>query len=409
MTPPAAAPAAPAVPSRRAGGLRVRGRRIRPWRLALPAVLGALAVVGPFSAIVTTALADAFLQVTVFVAWTLLVVVAVERRAGIDLASVIVRRPGLQYVVAAVLGGLPGCGGAVIVTTQFARGQVSFGALLAVLVATMGDAAFLLIARDPGTAALVIAVCVLTGIVSGAVVDRVHGPGFMRVVRPAAPPGHACATPPASRPVRVAWWTLVVGGLPVALLVAAQAPPALVLPGAGIDLVVALAVVASLLSMGLWAVGESCHHPDAGAADGEREGDRRGLGAPDVTGLGARVIGDTTLVATWVCVAFVLYGVVEAGLGLDLEGVALLSSPLVPLLGIVVGLVPGCGPQILFTTLYLAGAVPLSAQLGNAISNDGDALFPALAVARRAAVRATIYSAIPALVVGYAWYALFDA
>lgn len=53
--------------------------------------------------------------------------------------------------------------------------------------------------------------------------------------------------------------------------------------------------------------------------------------------------------------------------------------------------------------------MPLSAQLGNAISNDGDALFPALAVARAAAVRATIYSAVPALIVGYGWFALFDA
>jgi hypothetical protein len=56
------------------------------------------------------------------------------------------------------------------------------------------------------------------------------------------------------------------------------------------------------------------------------------------------------------------------------------------------------------TSLYLAGSVPLSAQLGNAISNDGDALFPAIAVAPKAALAATIYSAIPAFVVGYGWY-----
>lgn len=392
MIPPAAAPAATAA---RSGGIRVRGRRVRPWRLALPVVLGALAIAGPFSTIVATALADAFLQVTVFVAWTLLVIVAVERRAGIDLASVMVRRPGLQYVVAGLLGGLPGCGGAVIVTTQFVRGQVTFGALVTVLVATMGDAAFLLLARDPATALLVIAVCVVTGIVSGAVADRIHGPNFLRVMRPGPPPGHACATAPGSRPARAAWWVLVAAGLPVALLVAAQAPPQVVIAGTDLDLVRGIAAAASLLSIGLWAVGEPCHHPET---DG-----------PDTAGLEPRVIGDTVLVATWVCVAFALYGVVEAGLGLDLEGVALLSSPLVPLLGIAVGLIPGCGPQILFTTLYLAGAVPLSAQLGNAISNDGDALFPALAVARRAALRATAYSAIPALVVAYGWYALFDA
>ena len=79
-----------------------------------------------------------------------------------------------------------------------------------------------------------------------------------------------------------------------------------------------------------------------------------------------------------------------------------------PLIAILVGFIPGCGPQIVITTLYLSGAIPLSAQLGNAISNDGDALFPALALAPRAAVVATLYSALPALVVGYGYFVLFE-
>ena len=76
----------------------------------------------------------------------------------------------------------------------------------------------------------------------------------------------------------------------------------------------------------------------------------------------------------------------------------------VPLAAILIGFIPGCGPQIVVTSLYLAGAIPLSAQLANAISNDGDALFPAIALAPRAAIVATLYSAIPALVIGYGWY-----
>ena len=79
-----------------------------------------------------------------------------------------------------------------------------------------------------------------------------------------------------------------------------------------------------------------------------------------------------------------------------------------PLMGLTVGLLPGCGPQILVTSLYISGAAPLSAQLANAISNDGDALFPAIALAPKAALVATIYSALPALVVGYGYYFLFE-
>ena len=48
--------------------------------------------------------------------------------------------------------------------------------------------------------------------------------------------------------------------------------------------------------------------------------------------------------------------------------------------------------------------VPFSALIGNAISNDGDALFPAIALNPRAAVMATVYSAVPALIVAYGIY-----
>ena len=80
-------------------------------------------------------------------------------------------------------------------------------------------------------------------------------------------------------------------------------------------------------------------------------------------------------------------------------GVALYT----PLIAILIGFLPGCGPQVLVTTMYLSGIIPLSAQIGNAISNDGDALFPAIAIAPRVAIVATLYSAVPALLISYGW------
>ena len=71
---------------------------------------------------------------------------------------------------------------------------------------------------------------------------------------------------------------------------------------------------------------------------------------------------------------------------------------MLPLIGVLVGFIPGCGLQVLVATLYVNGVVPFAALIGNAISNDGDALFPTTV--------ATIYSTIPALVVGYGFYIL---
>jgi hypothetical protein len=79
-----------------------------------------------------------------------------------------------------------------------------------------------------------------------------------------------------------------------------------------------------------------------------------------------------------------------------------------PFIAVLIGMIPGCGPQIITTSLYLAGTIPLSAQLGNAISNDGDALFPAIALSPRLAIIATLYSCIPAIVVSYSYLFLVE-
>jgi len=120
------------------------------------------------------------------------------------------------------------------------------------------------------------------------------------------------------------------------------------------------------------------------------------------------VITNTNFVTAWVVFAFVGYEVLVATTGIDLANVFSVWGPLVPAVAVFIGLIPGCGPQILVTSMYLSGAVPLSAQMANAIANDGDALFPAIAVAPKAALMATVYSAIPALLVGYGWYLIFE-
>ena len=120
---------------------------------------------------------------------------------------------------------------------------------------------------------------------------------------------------------------------------------------------------------------------------------------------GRKLIEDTNFVTAWVVFAFVGYELTVTASGLDLAGLFGVWAAAVPALAIAIGLVPGCGPQIVTTTLYLEGTIPLSAQLGNAISNDGDALFPAIAKAPKAAALATLYTTVPAVLVAYGAYA----
>ncbi len=74
------------------------------------------------------------------------------------------------------------------------------------------------------------------------------------------------------------------------------------------------------------------------------------------------------------------------------------------ILGVLIGIIPGCGPQVIFVSLYLKGMFPFAALLANAISQDGDALFPLIAMDRKSAFWATVVKTIVAAVVGVAAY-----
>ena len=55
--------------------------------------------------------------------------------------------PSLQVVLAAVLGLIPGCFGGFAVVGMWTHGVVSFGALLAAMISSVGDEAFVKIGR----------------------------------------------------------------------------------------------------------------------------------------------------------------------------------------------------------------------------------------------------------------------
>ena len=117
-----------------------------------------------------------------------------------------------------------------------------------------------------------------------------------------------------------------------------------------------------------------------------------------------RVTEETSFITAWVILAFLLFEYLNTYAGLDLEALFKTVGVLLPLMAILVGFIPGCGPQILVTTFYINGLIPFSALIGNSIANDGDALFPAIALNPKAALLATIYSAIPAFFIAYGFY-----
>ena len=359
--------------------------------------LAVLLVPGSWHAVVES-LSDAYLAVSIFVAGTLALVLTAERALKIDLGAWLQQYRRWQVPVAALLGAFPGCGGAILAITQYTRGHLSFGGVVATLTATMGDAMFLLLAREPQTAIGVLAASLVVAVISGYVVDAIHGENFMR---PAKRQTHA-DNPKAIENAQQSqlgvmgriWMALIVPGGLIGVLGAFQievdswlqqwvhASPALW-----------LGVIGAVLAVTMWIV---------------RGGEQSESCAAQQPSVAHSVIQTTNFVTTWVVFAFVGYEVLVAATGVDLGQAFSVWGPLVPGIAVLVGFIPGCGPQILVTSMYLSGSLPLSAQLGNAMANDGDALFPAIATAPKAAMVATLYSAIPALIVAYGWYLIME-
>ena len=380
--------------------------RVNPnwWRLVVLAAVIALLVAGDTSTTTAAALSDAYLAVTVFVAATLGLVNLLESWLRVDVGVLLSRSARWQPVFAALLGAMPGCGGAIIVVTQYTRGYITFGSVVSVLVATMGDAAFLLIARDPAAAALVISVSVAVGALSGVIVDRVHAPDFLRDEPKATNPDFSNVRPyePShaffANTSQMLWLVLLVPGLVLGVMDALQIDAdAIVSSVTGFAVSETIGVAGAVLCLAMWAFSQHGNsHTISGPKDGVRGSTLQ------------RTVIDTNFVTGWVVLAFLAFELTVHVFGIDLKGVFSGWVMLTPLIGMLVGLIPGCGPQIIVTSLYLAGAIPLSAQLTNAVANDGDALFPAIALAPRAAIVATLYSAIPALFVGYGYLFLFE-
>ena len=74
------------------------------------------------------------------------------------------------------------------------------------------------------------------------------------------------------------------------------------------------------------------------------------------------------------------------------------------LLAVLVGIIPESGPHMLFVTLFATGMVPFSVLLASSISQDGHASLPLLAESKRSFVKAKIINVIVAAIIGYTCY-----
>ena len=325
---------------------------------------------------------DAYIQVSVFVAFTLLLFYSSERIFKFNIGATLKKSKLFQIPISALLGATPGCGGAVVVVAAYASGNVSFGAVLATLTATMGDAAFLLIATKPEIAILVLPLSLVAGIVTGFIADQFVS--FKNYSNP-LDLHKEIALIGQTRYRDLVYILIAIPGFIFGLFQITQYDLDQLF-GYLPELVSITGVITGIF---IWSTSKvkTMTNP---------------FDKPLV-----RVSEETSFITIWVLAAYLAYDYLIALTPLNLEILFESVTIFLPLIAILVGFIPGCGPQVLVTTLFINGLIPFSALLGNAISNDGDALFPAIAIDPKVALLATIYSAVPAFILAYSIYFLF--
>jgi len=78
------------------------------------------------------------------------------------------------YLLAAVLGALPGCLGAFTAVALFSHRLISFGAIVTTMIATSGDEAFVMFAMMPEKAFLLTGIIFVIGILAGWLTDKFY-------------------------------------------------------------------------------------------------------------------------------------------------------------------------------------------------------------------------------------------
>lgn len=317
-----------------------------------------------------------------------------------------------QIVVSALLGWIPGCMGGFASVSLFSHGMISFGALVAMLIATSGDEAFVMLTLFPGKALLLSAIILVVGIFVGVLIDYV-GPklGLKPYTLKSCDElnlheedihekhEHGASKKAVEKKQRHFFtWKRAILFLGIGLYIYALASGMLEHEHEGMeepehggfnllseDWMNMVFAAISVIMLGVAAFGSDhfveehlWHHI---------------------------IVRHVPKIFAWTFGVLIALGFITELV--DVSTWISANIPLMILLATLIGIIPESGPHLIFVTLFAAGVVPAPVLLASCISQDGHASLPLLAESKMAFLRAKIINCIVALIVGFAAYAIF--
>ena len=322
------------------------------------------------------------LTITWFVAMMMVLVEYLNVLSVDRLRAVLCDSHWLQYLVAVVLGATPGCLGAFIIVSLYIHRSVRLGALVACMIATSGDEAFVMLAIFPRTALLLTVGLAVVGIVAGLLTDLSLGSAPTERGCDEMVMHHDAASCKCFDPVLIsqelrhpsaARGTLAISiALFMLALLSGSVGPAewnwirVTLVAVGFFALFIVATVPEhFIEEHLW----------------------RHIALQHVPRIFLWTLGAMVLVAVF-NTTFEGRSLLRDNLWLTLSGAAAL------------GLIPESGPHLLIVMLYKAGSVPISILATNSIVQDGHGMLPLLAYSWRDFLKVKTINLVAGLLAG---------
>jgi hypothetical protein len=348
-----------------------------------------------------------------------------------------------QYLLAAVLGALPGCLGPFAIVAMFSHRIVGLGAVITAMIATSGDETFVMLALIPKQTLMLIPALMATGILAGILTDALSGRiGFLEKVQChdlVVHEGHEGNYFPRGKIIKQ-WRSCTpargILAVVLVLLLVAVISGQFSHHGHGIGDAGGLMTSESIgrieddhehaghdheagdLNNKESADSDyhdmiiphdhsaSDHHDTEPGRSDEDHDDHGGWDWIRITLLVTSILA-LFIVATvpnhfleehlwrhiairhlpriflWTFGALLVLHLLTANLDLDLGGLMSRGQWFVLLAASLAGLIPQSGPHLIFVTLFAGGYIPVSVLLANSIVQDGHGMLPVLAYSRR--------------------------
>ncbi len=341
-------------------------------------------------------------------------------------------KPVSQILAGVLLGLLPGCMGAFTVVALYTHRVLSFGALVAAMIATSGDEAFFMLILIPDKVLLIFVIMAVTAFLTGLAVDKIFGSySFVKEKQFSFDVhGENCVntnTPVFFNISNFRFSVIRISVIAGLVFIILGSGSGLIMHSHGHHLLFKLPEGIENLTEDMEHTLHSCGHISCSGTHDHHHNNNDDCHETDIDWIAISII-----FIALICIGIVVFASEHFIKSHIWKHLVLKHLPkiliwtfviivginfvfintnfgewvfdnlfLVLIVALLVGIIPESGPHLLFLILFVYGYIPISILIANSLVQDGHGALPLLAESKRSFFVMKLISMVVAFVIGY--------